>query len=96
MEKVEAKDGQRLVLPLVSIDTNHYWESNYWPAVGVKKANKLGLVPGQQVIAYMEEEAWMAVVRHDPGLSDSFAWWVELGEAVDFEEIVAPRLQTFS
>jgi hypothetical protein len=77
---------------ILQVDTNHYWESNYWPAVGVKKANQLGLLPDQLAIAYMEEEAWMAVVRHDPGLSDSFAWWVELGEELDYETHVASRL----
>ena len=93
---MSSKTEPEVAYTILQVDTNHYWETNHWPAVGVIKATQLGLVPNQQVIAYMEEEAWMAVVRLDPGLSDSFAWWVELVEAVDFAEIVAPRLQTFS
>jgi hypothetical protein len=91
MERIEL--GSLHQLPLVSIDTNHYWESNHWPAVGIQKATALGIYPGQYVIAHMDEvEAWLAVVRFDPTLEDSFAWWVELGEELDYETYVASRL----
>lgn len=65
----------------VEVDTNSYAALPSKPMVSNAVVDALGLVAGQEVIAFMPpdpEDVWPGIVGFDPELPVGWQWYVEL------------------
>lgn len=65
----------------VEVDTNFSWYGGHTPALSREDVARLGLKPGERVVAFMpgdDRDVWNGTVRFDPSVPEHYHWYVEL------------------
>ena len=66
----------------IEVDCNYYYLSPTTPTVSKRIIDQLKLSINQKVIAYQDEDEWVATVKFDQTFPKQYQWYVEFDEFV--------------
>jgi hypothetical protein len=64
----------------VEVDCNFYYFNPTTPTISKGCIERLKLSINQKVIAFQDDDEWVATVKFDPSLPERFQWYLEFDD----------------